>query len=378
MFSKKLVFLIIVLLSFSAVFADDCAYMIFFYSTGCHACNLASPVLDEIESEYNIIIYMCDLHEAGNVQLLYYYLDLYDVPSNKWGYTPTSFIGNSYIIGYTPDFGDNIVSKIFDCYNGECVCPFNQSVAEYYNASPFPAVSNATGFIGSQTTPSNIDLNIPTIVSAALIDSINPCAFAVMIFLLTYLINMGNKKRVLIIGFSYIFAVFASYFLAGFGLFLTIQAVHISNIIYYVSAILAILAGLINVKDFFWYGKGFTLRIPARFKPSINKWAKEATIPAAIVLGFLVSMFELPCTGGVYLAILGLLSKSVSQASAVVLLLLYNIIFILPLIVLMFLVYFGYSAKGLESWRLKKRNYMKLFSGIFMILLGIVMLLNLF
>ena len=188
------------------------------------------------------------------------------------------------------------------------------------------------------------------------------------------MISIGSKQRVLKIGLVYILTVFITYFLAGLGLLIAIQTTNLSGVIYYVSAGIAIIAGLINVKDFFWYGKGITLAIPKSAKPSINKWTKKASVPAAIILGVLVAMFELPCTGGVYLAILGLLSNNMTKSQAVLPLLLYNFVFIVPLIVIMGLVYFGISAKNLEKWRMKKRNYMKLISGLFMILLGFLML----
>jgi cytochrome c biogenesis protein CcdA len=373
---KKPLLGLILLLAVSLVFAEECTHMVYFYSTGCHACAMTKPVLDELEEEYNLLIDRRELHEVGNVNLFYAYLNWYDVPGDKWGYTPTTFINDVYIVGYTNDYKDKILEQITKCSTlGDCVCPFNQSLADYYGAQPFPETNHTTGYYSpNATTPVSLELTIPTIISAALIDSINPCAFAVMIFLITYLISIGSKKRVLRIGIVYISTVFITYFLAGLGLFLAVQTANMSTIVYYVSAVIAIIAGLINVKDFFWYGKGITLRIPKSAKPAINKWTKKASVPAALVLGFLVSMFELPCTGGVYLAILGLLSSNLTKSQAILPLFLYNLVFVLPLFVILGLVYYGVSAKKLEKWRLKKRNYMKLISGLFMILLGVLML----
>lgn len=220
-------------------------------------------------------------------------------------------------------------------------------------------------------------LTIPVVVGAAAIDSINPCAFAVLIFLLTYLMFLGSKKKVLQIGTIYIIVVFTTYFLAGIGLLSVIQSFHITRAVYYAAAILVLLAGLINIKDFFWYGKGFSLEIPKSKKETIEKYIKKATIPGAIVLGFLVAAFELPCTGGVYLAILGLLADNSDKVFGILYLLLYNLIFVLPLIIIMALVLAGYSKTDeLEEWRLKKRKFMKLSLGLGMIVLGVLMLLG--
>jgi cytochrome c biogenesis protein CcdA len=373
---KKLLLVFLAIIALSVVFAEECSYIIFFYQTGCHACSIAEPILDSLEEEYDVIIDRRELHETGNYYLFLDYMDWYGVPEDERGFTPTTFINDIYIVGYDSSYEQTIINAITNCPEGGCFCPFNQSLADYYDAPAFPEVNASTGFnlVNNGATRNTLDLTIPTIITAALIDSINPCAFAVMIFLLTYLVNIGSKKRVIKVGSFYILTVFITYFLAGLGLFLAVQTTNMSRFVYYLAAIIAIIAGLINVKDFFWYGKGITLRIPQKAKPAISKWTKKASIPSAIILGFLVSLFELPCTGGVYLAILGLLSNNLTRFQAILPLALYNFIFVLPLIILMGLVYWGVSSKILEKWRKEKRNYMKLVSGLFMVLLGALMI----
>ena len=227
---------------------------------------------------------------------------------------------------------------------------------------------------GGITNPYN-NITIPLILSAALIDSFNPCAFAVMIFLLSYLTRMSNKKRILIVGLTYIFAVYITYYLAGLGIFKSIQSfTQITSIIYNIAAIIAIFAGAVNVKDFLFYDKGFSLRIPKSKKEIISKWAKKATIPSAIILGILVSMFELPCTGGIYLAILSLLAKS--AINGYFYLAIYNLVFVFPLFVILSLTYSGTKLKTLNKWKESNKNWMKLISGLFMLLLGIGMILG--
>jgi cytochrome c biogenesis protein CcdA len=217
-------------------------------------------------------------------------------------------------------------------------------------------------------------LTIPAIVGGAAIDSINPCAFAVLIFLLGYLLAIGSSRLILKVGLVYISTVFVVYFLAGFGILKALTVFNIADVIFKIAGILLILIGLINVKDFFWYGKGFTLAIPESRKPLIQKYVKKASIPAAMVLGFLVSAFELPCTGGVYLAILGLLASHETQLSAVPYLLLYNLIFILPLFIILGFVYFGFSAKQMEEWRTKQRKWLRLVLGLGALVLGALIL----
>jgi cytochrome c biogenesis protein CcdA len=181
----------------------------------------------------------------------------------------------------------------------------------------------------------------------------------------------------MIMGLGYIMMVFITYFFAGLGLFAAVETIGISMIFYRVAAVIAIVAGIINIKDFFFYGKGFSLEIPKSRKPTIEKYIHRASLPAALVLGFLVSMFELPCTGGVYLAILSMLANNMTRMAAIPYLFFYNLIFVVPLFVILILIAKGSSAEKMEKWRKEKRKYMKLIAGLFMILLGVLMMLEL-
>ncbi|HUT22517.1 MAG TPA: GAP family protein [Candidatus Bipolaricaulota bacterium] len=219
-------------------------------------------------------------------------------------------------------------------------------------------------------------LTISTVLGAAAIDSINPCAIAVLVFLLTFLSVLKKPKQMLSVGLVYIFFVYLTYFLAGIGLMaaLGLASNTLTITIYRLSAVLLIFLGLINIKDFFWYGKGLSLSIPESKKPLIEKYVRKASLPAAIVLGVLVSAFELPCTGGVYIAILSLLAVNASYLNGVLYLLLYNLIFVLPLIIILMLVYFGYSSKKLEELRKKSRSWLRLIIGLAMLVFGIMIL----
>jgi Cytochrome c biogenesis protein len=219
-----------------------------------------------------------------------------------------------------------------------------------------------------------IDLTIPSVIVAAIVDSINPCAFAVLIFLLVYLTSLQVRNRILTVGTAYILTVFIVYFLSGLGFFVLIQTAGITDIVFNVAAIIAILAGIINLKDFFWYGRGISLSIPESRKESIKHFVLKASIPSAILLGGLVSMVELPCTGGIYLAILGLLSSRMTIVQGIPYLLIYNAIFVLPLIVILLGVYYGVSPERMESWRGEEKRWMRLAMGCVMIALGALML----
>jgi len=224
----------------------------------------------------------------------------------------------------------------------------------------------------AQNTSSKNKLTIGAVTIAALADSINPCAFSVIIFLMLSLLSIGSRKRAFKIGLVYIVTVYITYLLAGLGLLAALQWLSaFSRPIMYVAAALAIIAGLINIKDFFWYGKGFTLAIPEDKKTVMEKYIKQASLPAAIILGFLVSLFELPCTGGFYLAILSLLATQTTFWTGFAYLVFYNLIFVLSLFVILVIVYKGVSPSKLEQWRTVKRKWLRLVMGLVLVGLGI-------
>ncbi|OPY39082.1 MAG: Cytochrome C biogenesis protein transmembrane region [Methanoregula sp. PtaU1.Bin051] len=118
----------------------------------------------------------------------------------------------------------------------------------------------------------------------------------------------------------------------------------------------------------------FTLAIPVSKKAAIDEYVKRASVPSAIILGAVVSMVELPCTGGVYLAILGLLGDRMTLAEGIPYLLLYNLIFVLPLILILLVVYWGGTPERMEAYRAGSRRRVRLLIGIVMVALGVAML----
>ena len=215
-----------------------------------------------------------------------------------------------------------------------------------------------------------------TVMTTALIDSINPCAIGVLILLISIMIAFKTKKEMLFYGSMYILAVFITYVLAGFGIlyFLSSVPLYISEYISIFVGSLIIIAGLIEIKDFDWYGQGITLAIPPERAKQIHEMTKKITLPGVLLLGAFVAGVELPCTGAPYLAILLLLSQNFNFASFLMLIL-YNIIFILPLIVILLMVYFGFKIQNIKRWKQDNRTYMRLATGVVLIFLGWLLIL---
>lgn len=220
-------------------------------------------------------------------------------------------------------------------------------------------------------------LTLPAVIAAGAIDSINPCAIGVMVFLATYLAAVGSKKRLLKVGFIYIFTVFITYLLAGLGLLAFMNS--FSAVTYWIhktAAIILVLAGLINIKELFWYKKGISLAIPAAAKPLIEKYIHKTSVAAAIILGFLVSAFELPCSGQVYLGILSMLATAHLKILGFIWLGIYNMIFVLPLIVILLFIYFDKKSNFFSNLNDNKKKWLRFVMGLAMLALGVLMLLG--
>jgi len=219
------------------------------------------------------------------------------------------------------------------------------------------------------------NLSILTIITAAVVDSVNPCAIGVLVFMITFLTSIkGSRKKLLSIGLTYISVVYLCYFAAGIGLIKILSQLEFLDILHKGIGVLVLIGGVLALKDGITNTTKPILAIPKSASPKIKKYIQKATIPAAIVLGGLVALFELPCTGGVYIAILSILSKSKFSLQGILYLALYNFIFVLPLILILFLAGFGLSSEKVEEWRKSNRGTMRIVIGISMIGLALLML----
>ncbi len=222
------------------------------------------------------------------------------------------------------------------------------------------------------------ELSIPIIIGLGLIDSINPCVIGVLILLLTMLLKSGNKKAILINGLTYTLGVYLTYLIGGLTLLSLFNSVRdivvISQLFYFVIGAFVMIAGFLEVKDYFWYGRWFSLAIPQQLVKLVEKQAKGAhvSLAATFMAGAILTLVELPCTGAPYLAVLTLMSQSgYGYVTGLPLLLLYNLVFVLPLLALIYLAYTGMGLKMMESWRKEHRGVMRLGIGIALLLIGI-------
>jgi len=220
------------------------------------------------------------------------------------------------------------------------------------------------------------EVSLWVITCAGLVDAINPCAIAVLLILLGGLLVFKGqgKRRALLSGLSFITALYLAYFLLGLGLVKTLQLSGLARVFHRLVGALAVLVGLFNIKDFIWYGGGgFVMEIPRSWRPTMQKLLLKVSSPTgAFLTGLAVTAFELPCTGGPYFFVVGLLSNQLSMLQILPILLYYNLIFVSPLILLTVLIYFGYaSIEKAIDWKERNLRLLHLVAGLLMLGLGV-------
>lgn len=224
------------------------------------------------------------------------------------------------------------------------------------------------------------EIHLPTlgvVLGSAAIDSINPCAIGVLILMISMILTQKQSAgKMLLLGGLYIFSVFATYLIAGLGLIYFLSAIPLWVTEYLSIGVgsLVVIFGLFEIKDYFWYGRGFSLGIPPQFIKKIHELAKNVSVPGVILTGIFVAGVELPCTGAPYLAIITILSVNFN-ALALLLLVLYNIVFVLPLVVILLMVAGGVRLHVVKAWKQETRGLMRLGIGLLLVFLGWLLIL---
>ena len=214
---------------------------------------------------------------------------------------------------------------------------------------------------------------LPLVGVSAIIDSINPCAFSILLLTIAFLFSIGKlRNNILRIGSFYILGIFLVYFLIGLGIIHTLHIFNTPHFMAKIGAVLLIILGSINLINEFYPSFPIKLKIPNAAHHKMAGLMEKASLPTAFALGGLVGICEFPCTGGPYLMILGLLHDKVTYLNGVGYLMLYNLIFILQLVIILLIA----SNKGLlekvKIWQQSERPHMRLGGGIAMVVLGIL------
>lgn len=226
------------------------------------------------------------------------------------------------------------------------------------------------------------EFTLSKVVSLAAVDAVNPCTLAVLTLMLIALFtyNPERKKNILLAGLAFIFSIYIMYLIYGFIIVKSFQFVSaltsIRFLLYKILGGLAILLGILNIKDFIKYKPGGVLtEMPMFLRPKVKKIISGITSPkGAFLVGVFVTLFLLPCTIGPYIICGGILS-SFGLLKAIPWLLLYNLVFVLPMLAVVSVIYFGTARiEDVSGWKQRNIKYLHLIAGLIMLGLGLAML----
>jgi len=215
-------------------------------------------------------------------------------------------------------------------------------------------------------------------ITLALADSVNPCALAVLMMMLIAIItyNPGDKKAILLSGLCFVASVLVMYMIYGVLIvkffdiiqnFKSIQSI-ITPILSLVMGIFSLILGILEIKDFFAYKPGsLGTEMPLNLRPKVQKLIAKITSPwGAFTLGMFVTLFLLPCTIGPYFILGGLISTGSTNISTMFpYLLLYNLIFVLPMLLVTIVIFLGVkNIDDVKNWKDKNVRILHLIAGI--------------
>ncbi|MCX6984510.1 MAG: hypothetical protein NT118_07135, partial [Lentisphaerae bacterium] len=226
------------------------------------------------------------------------------------------------------------------------------------------------------------------VLSAGLIDGINPCAFVTIIFLLSYLALLEyGKKEIILVGLSFTLVVFATYLMIGLGFLKFVDYLQsipdLARYVYYSGALIAGFVGIMNLIDYFKIKRGslhdMNLKLNDSVRMKINTVIRKNIklrhyILGAGLIGFFVSVLELACTGQTYLpTVLFIVNTQGVQIKAIMMLISYNAAFIVPLIIVFMLFFIGVTDKQLSVWLKNHAGKIKLATGIIFISIAVLL-----
>ena len=347
----------------TAAVAQDAARqkpeVLFFYSYSCHECSrVKSEILPGIEKQFagRITIRLLETGDMENYKMLLGLKEQYGFQANTT--PPVMFMNGEFLTG-EPAIRKNLAALIEKALAG--------SGAQIHQAVPVDMMKRFLSF------------SLLAIIGAGLIDGINPCAFTVIVFFISYLGLQGySKKKLVVIGSFYIIAVFITYLLIGLGLFNFLYSIEkfwmIRKIFNLSVGILSIVFGALALYDFLKFRKtgsaeGMALQLPQAVKNRIHSViglhyrrqdGKQGQavqvhtgklILSALVTGFLVSILESICTGQVYLPTITLILKTTNiKLQAFGYLVFYNFLFIVPLCVVFLLALWGTTSRQFSEF----------------------------
>ncbi len=382
-------FLLLIILLLTTAYAeipdsDNRVKVYFFWGQGCPHCEKEKLFLEKLMQKYpQLKVESYEVwHNQGNARFFALMSKAYGIKAMS---VPTTFIGDfEPIVGYRTDevTGRKIEEKTKYCIEHGCIDPIRVLEIPTKKEKVYEEeVKTITLPLLGEIDPSKMALPVLTIILAGL-DSFNPCAFFVLFMLLSILVYARSRKRMFLIGGIFVFFSGFIYFIfmsAWLNIFLHTGKVKIITIL---AGMIALIIAVINIKDFFLFEKGFSLVIPEKAKPKLfermRNLLKATSLPSmiigAIVLAIAANTYELLCTVGFPMVFTRVLTlNSLPPFKNYLYLIFYNVIYVIPLSVVVLVFSITLGSKKLTEWQ---GQVLKLISGLMMLGMGSVLLIN--
>jgi len=366
----------------TSTFSVELAY---FYQKGCPKCDRANYLLKYFVKKFpRLNLREIDLNTPNGKRLNETLSNRFNLPTEKRLIAPSIFIGNDYL---SPE--EITESKV------------EALVQKYSTSKPSPSLSLSPEEI-EKAEESIVErfksLGPLAILSAGLIEGMNPCAIATLIFFISYLTMVGRKrKEIFWVGMGFSGAGFVTHLLLGLGILSFIQSLSFlplfSRVVYFITFAFALFLGVFSLYDYIQLKKGrpskIKLQVPNFFKKRIHQTIrarsgelepnKESSfirlLFAAIVIGFIVTLLQFTCTSQVYLPTILFVTNIPSlRGSAILYLTLYNLVYIAPLLVIFGIVYWGVTSEQLAYFLQKRASTIKLLASFFFFILAGILL----
>jgi cytochrome c biogenesis protein CcdA len=346
-------------------------HLAYFYQPGCQECDRVQLDLNYLQSKYpQLRVQTFDVTERA--PLCEWLGERAGVPERERLTTPAVFLGDEALVG------------------GDLTCQRLEELVSSHTKTGADPVWEDWDPSGGESADSIVErfrsFSLPTVLVAGLVDGLNPCAFATLVFFVSYLAFMGRQGRdALLAGAAFTSGVFLTYLGVGFGVLKFLATLPFLNAasrwIYGFTAAICLVLALGSLHDWWQARNGrmteMALKMPTRLRRWVNRAIREragagAFVPVTFVTGAVVSIIELACTGQVYLpTILFVLGVPEMRMQAGLYLVLYNLMFILPLVVVFVVVHFGTTSKQLGFLMHRHTAKVKLATaGLFLLLAG--------
>lgn len=355
----------------------------FFGVATCQECFEAEMLLESLKYEIDddVVLNKFMLTEAKNQELKLKYARVYDIPENQYDLYPLIFIGKDafYPANMNPD---EILTSM-------------QNYSQEEREAKLKEIEGLEEDVSQRLKDRYEQFSVMVVLGAGLIDGINPCAFVVLIFLVSYLYYVGRgRNEILIAGLFFAIGIFGAYLAMGTGLLGAVGYLEsiskIFQLVFYPAmAVFTGILAVLSILDFYrmhYKGKKAVLELSAGLKKKthdiIRKNARAKTIwIASLVTGVLVSFVEFMCTGQVYLpTIVYVINSAGVSADALGFLVIYNLGFTVPVIAITLIAYFSSSTKKIQEYMTSTNAAAKiklimgaLFTVFFIIMLNITL-----